>query len=151
MQGVLIRFKQTKKITYGTVIRLFASGGTVIGLAIWGEWPGVYIGTTAWMTGVVAEAIYATIAVRPLLKNQLAPGSVVAEGPILTYRDLFWFHLPLAGTSVLVLLVQPLVTFSLARLGSTNPIAGGLAHRVPNHPDFAGGGLRSTGGSYRYL
>ncbi len=116
LQGVLIRFKQTKKITYGTMIRLFSSGGTVIGLAIWGAWPGVYIGTTAWMTGVIAEAIYATIAVRPLFKKELAPDSAVADGPPLTYRDLFWFHLPLAGTSVLVLLVQPLVTFSLARL-----------------------------------
>jgi hypothetical protein len=115
-QGVLIHFKQTKKITYGTVIRLFASGGTVIGLAIWGEWPGVYIGTTAWMSGVLAEAIYATIAVRPLLKNQLAENSPAAAGPALTYKDLFWFHLPLAGTSLLVLLVQPLVAFSLARL-----------------------------------
>lgn len=116
LQGVLIRFKQTKKITYGTTIRLFASAGTVIGLGVWGEWPGVFIGTTAWMTGVIAEAVYATIAVRPLLKNQLAENSPPADGPVLTYRDLLYFHLPLAGTSVLILLVQPLVTFSLARL-----------------------------------
>ena len=116
LQGILIRFKQTKKVTYGTAIRLFVSGGTVISLAIWGEWPGVYVGTTAWMVGVLSEAIYATIAVRPLLKNQLAPGSKAADGPTLTYRELLLFHLPLAGTAVLVLLVQPMVTFSLARL-----------------------------------
>lgn len=116
LQGVLIRFKQTQKVTIGTAIRLFASAGTVISLAIWGEWPGVYVGTSAWMAGVLAEAIYATIAVRPLLRNQLAPDSEAAEGEPLTYKELFWFHLPLAGTSVLVLLVQPMVTFSLARL-----------------------------------
>ena len=116
LQGVLIRFKQTKQVTLGTAIRLLVSGGTAIGLAIWGGWPGVYVGTTAWMVGVMAEAIYATIAVRPLLRNQLAPDSNAADGPPLTYRELFWFHLPLAGTAVLVLLVQPLVTFSLARL-----------------------------------
>lgn len=116
LQGVLIRFKQTKKVTYGTALRLVASGGTAISLAIWGQWPGVYVGTSAWMAGVLAEAIYATIAVRPLLKNQLAPDSEASEGSPLTYEELFWFHLPLAGTAVLVLLVQPLVTFSLARL-----------------------------------
>lgn len=116
LQGVLIRFKQTKKVTYGTALRLVASGGTAISLAIWGQWPGVYVGTSAWMVGVLAEAIYATIAVRPLLKNQLAPDSEASEGSPLTYEELFWFHLPLAGTAVLVLLVQPLVTFSLARL-----------------------------------
>lgn len=116
LQGVLIRFKQTKQVTLGTLIRLLISGGTAIGLAIWGQWPGVYVGTTAWMVGVVAEAIYATIAVRPLLRTALAPGSENAEGPPLTYKELLLFHLPLAGTSVLVLLVQPLVTFSLAQL-----------------------------------
>jgi hypothetical protein len=116
LQGVLIRFKQTKKVTIGTAIRLFASGGTVISLALWGEWPGVYVGTCAWMVGVLAEAIYATIAVRPLLRNQLAPDSAAASGDVLTYKELLSFHLPLAGTSVLVLLVQPMVTFSLARL-----------------------------------
>ena len=34
----------------------------------------------------------------------------------MTYRDLFSFHLPLAGTSLLLLLVQPMVATSLARL-----------------------------------
>jgi hypothetical protein len=116
LQGVLIRFKQTKKVTYGTVIRLFTSGGTVISLALWGEWPGVYVGTCAWMAGVISEAIYATIAVRPLLRNELGPDSEPADSTPLTYRELLIFHLPLAGTSVLVLLVQPMVTFSLARL-----------------------------------
>ena len=39
-----------------------------------------------------------------------------AEGAPLTYRELFWFHLPLAATSVLILMAQPMVTSSLARL-----------------------------------
>jgi hypothetical protein len=116
LQGIMIHFNQTQKVTLGTFIRLLASGGTAISLAIWGRWPGVYVGTTAWMVGVLSEAIYATIAVRPLLKSHLGPDSEAAGGPPLTYKELLWFHLPLAGTAVLVLLVQPLVTFSLARL-----------------------------------
>ncbi|MBK7895232.1 MAG: hypothetical protein IPJ90_10210 [Anaerolineaceae bacterium] len=67
------------------------------------------------MLGVIAEAIYATVAVRPLLQNQLSPTGHQEE-TALSYRDLLAFHLPLAGTAVMVLLVQPLVTFSLARL-----------------------------------
>ncbi len=39
-----------------------------------------------------------------------------APGDPLTYRELVGFHLPLAATSLLILLAQPLVTFSLARL-----------------------------------
>lgn len=115
LQGVLIGFNQPRKMAWGTAIRLLTSGGTVIGLASFTSWPGVVNGTTGLMAGVVAEAIYATIAVRPLLQNELSVNQESNETP-LTYRDLLLFHLPLAGTAVMVLLVQPLVTFSLARL-----------------------------------
>ena len=115
LQGVLIHFNQPRKMAWGTAVRLLTSGGTVIGLAIWTNWPGVVNGTTGLMAGVVAEAIYATLAVRPLLQNELSENATPSE-EMLTYADLFWFHLPLAGTAVMVLLVQPLITFSLARL-----------------------------------
>jgi hypothetical protein len=115
LQGVLIHFNQPRKLAWGTAVRLLTSGGTVIGLATLTDLPGVVNGATALMAGVIAEAIYATIAIRPLLQNELSETIVNDEEP-LTYRNLFWFHLPLAGTAVMVLLVQPLVTFSLARL-----------------------------------
>ena len=120
LQGVLIHFGYPNKMAWGTVVRLFASGGVAIGLGIWTEFPGVVVGTCSWMAGVIAEAIYATIATRPLLKNELSPTAPIAEGTPLTYQQLNRFHLPLAGTSVMILLVQPLVTVSLARLD--NPI-----------------------------
>ena len=72
------------------------------------------------MMGVIAEAVYATIAVRPILSDQLSEASSIAGTSEMTYSTLFWFHLPLAGTSVLALIAQPLVTSSLARLA--NPI-----------------------------
>jgi progressive ankylosis protein len=115
LQGVLIHFNQPRKLAWGTAVRLLASGGTVIGLALWTSWPGVVNGSTALMVGVIAEAAFATLAVRPLLQNDLSPSGHVEE-TALTYSDLFWFHIPLAGTAVMVLLVQPLVAFSLARL-----------------------------------
>jgi hypothetical protein len=116
LQGILIRFNRTRSIAWGTAVRLLASGGTVAGLAVWGHWPGVIIGALALMAGVLAEAAFATWAVRPVLRHELAPGSAVAEGAPLTYRALLSFHLPLAATSLLLLLMQPLVTSSLARL-----------------------------------
>ena len=116
LQGILIRFGLTRRVAWGTVVRLITSGGTAVILAMTTDWAGVIIGTTSLMTGVIAEAIFATIAVRPILKSQLAPGSPLVEGAELTYRELFWFHLPLASTSLLSLLALPMVTFSLARL-----------------------------------
>jgi hypothetical protein len=99
---------------------LLASGGVAITLGLYSDYAGVIIGTSALMAGVLAEAIFATIAVRPLLKNELGPEAPAAEGEPLTYNQLFWFHLPLAGTSFMILLVQPLTTSSLAKLD--NPV-----------------------------
>lgn len=116
LQGIMIHFNQTRKVAWGTAVRLVASGSTVIALALWSGWPGVICGSIALMAGVLAEAVYATLAVQPILRTELTLESTSAEDDPLTYRDLFWFHLPLAGTSLLILLAQPLVTFSLARL-----------------------------------
>lgn len=114
LQGVLIRFNRPRQMAWGTAVRLLASGGTVIGLAIWTDLAGVIIGSTALMVGVIAEAIYATIAVQPILRGELRADQPQKSN--LTYSYLFWFHLPLAATSLLVLMAQPLITFSLARL-----------------------------------
>lgn len=123
LQGILIRFDQTRKIAWGTVLRLVVSAGTVIGGSLLTEWAGVINGALAWMTGVIVEAAYTTWAVRPLLQTELSHDDETDTEP-LTYRSLFWFHLPLAGTSLLSLLAQPLVTSSLARLSEpTNSLA----------------------------
>ncbi|MBP9502615.1 MAG: hypothetical protein KBF17_10690 [Candidatus Promineofilum sp.] len=116
LQGIMIRHKQTRKVAYGTIVRLVGSGGTVILLAVWGQWSGVVIGSISLVIGVVAEAIYATLATTALIREELGPDTPTAEGPPLTYHELFWFHLPLAATSVLILFMQPMVTSSLARL-----------------------------------
>lgn len=116
LQGVLIRHERTISVAIGTAIRLVSSAGTAIALGLWGGVPGVVVGACALMAGVVAEAVYATVAIRPVLRNELAPDSLPDPGEPLTYRQLLGFHMPLAATSVLILLVQPLVTTTLARL-----------------------------------
>lgn len=116
LQGVLIHFGYTRRVAWGTAIRLASSAGTAALLGLYSDFPGVIIGGSALMAGVISEAAYATIAVRPLLNDQLSEANSQNEEPEMTYRELFWFHLPLAGTSVLALLAQPLVTSSLARL-----------------------------------
>jgi hypothetical protein len=120
LQGVMIHFGQTRKVAWGTGVRLIASVGTAVSLATLSGLPGVIIGAMSLMAGVLAEAAYATIAIRPILNDELASDQPAAPGDPLTYRGLFWFHLPLAATSVLLLLVQPMVTSSLARL--PNPV-----------------------------
>jgi hypothetical protein len=115
LQGILIRHDHTKLIAWGTAIRLVASGGTAVGLAWWGQWAGVINGSLALMAGVLAEALYTTLITLPVIRDEVLPAAP-AEGEPLAYRDLLQFHVPLAATSVLILLMQPLVTSSLARL-----------------------------------
>lgn len=125
LQGVLIRFGQPGKMAWGTALRLATSGGVAIVLGVASSLPGVVIGATALMAGVVAEALFATWSVRPLLNNQLSTATAAAAPPPahapLTYSQLFWFHLPLAATSLMILLVQPLITSSLAKLDDPIP------------------------------
>lgn len=115
LQGILIRHDHTRLIAIGTVVRLAASGGTAIGLALWSQLGGVIIGSLALMSGVLAEAAYTTLVARPVVRQEVMT-STTADGSTLSYRELLHFHLPLAGTSMLLLFVQPLVTSSLARL-----------------------------------
>ncbi len=116
LQGVLIAFNRTRLIARGTIIRLFATVGTAFAILQLTDWPGVHLAATALMAGVMTEAVYATIVVQPVIRKHLAPGSAGRTETPLTYRELFWFHLPLAGTAILALLAQPMVTFALARL-----------------------------------
>ena len=116
LQGVLIHFGYTRRVAWGTVVRLASSAGTAAVMGLYSDLPGVVIGSSALMAGVIAEAAYATIAVRPILDDQLSPAHSVSSSAEMSYGELFWFHLPLAFTSVLAVLAQPLVTSSLARL-----------------------------------
>ena len=117
LQGVLIHFGYTRYVAWGTLVRLIASAGTAIMLAMWSTLAGVIIGSLALMAGVMAEALYATLVSRRVTGEHLQePEQAPDPQSELSYRKLFWFHLPLAATSLLTLLAQPLVTFSLARL-----------------------------------
>jgi hypothetical protein len=115
LQGVMIRFNQTRKVAWGTAVRLMASAGAVVAMVALTDLPGVVIGSSALMVGVIAEALYATAAVQPILRENLGPDSPLQSVQSLTYRELFGFHLPLAATSLLILLVQPMVSLSLSR------------------------------------
>jgi len=122
LQGIMIRFGQTRKVAWGTVVRLIASAGTIFLLAYATDYEGVVIGSIALIAGVVAEALYATIAVRPIINSNFKPAESNPDESSLSYSQLFWFHLPLAATSLLILLVQPIVSISLSRT-STPTIA----------------------------
>jgi hypothetical protein len=113
-QGVLIRFNRSKAVGVGTMIRLGADLVVLTAGFLIGTIPGVIVGTSAVAAGVVSEAIYAGIAVRPVLKGELRAAPPVAEP--LTLRSFLDFYIPLALTSLLTLVVQPIGSAALSRM-----------------------------------
>ncbi len=113
-QGVLIRFGRSRAVGLGTLVRL-TSNWLVLGLGyLLKEFPGIVVGTSAVATGVVCEAIYAGIVVRPVLGNELRNARPV--DPPLTTRAFLEFYIPLALTSLLALLVNPINSAAVSRM-----------------------------------
>jgi len=114
-QGVMIRHGRTRWVGYGTIARLSASGGTGIVLALTTRLPGVLVGSIALMAGVIVEALFAAMTVRPIVRRIMG-GTAEQAARDLTLADVFRFHAPLAATSLLTLLAQPLIGAALARM-----------------------------------
>lgn len=111
-QGIMIRHGLTRRVAYGTTVRLTTMGTTAILLATLTPWPGAWVGCAALSTGVVLEAAASRYWVRECLRElkQKEP-----QGTRLTFSSIAHFYLPLATTSILALGVNPLVSFFLAR------------------------------------
>jgi hypothetical protein len=113
-QGVLIRFDHSKAVGIGTMVRLSAD---IIVLAIGyvsGTIPGIVVATCAVACGVISEAIYAGIVVRPVVQRELKVATQVGEP--LTLRSFLDFYIPLAMTSLMTLLVNPIGSAALGRM-----------------------------------
>jgi len=113
-QGVLIRFGHSRAVGMGSVIRLSADALVLaIGYLI-GSIPGIVVATAAVSAGVICEAVYAGLRVRPVVRDQVVPAPAVQ--PALTYRAFFAFYVPLVFTSLLTLLALPIGSAALSRM-----------------------------------
>ncbi len=116
-QGILIRSHLTRRVAYGTVVRLFAMAGTALACFVHGGVEGAAVGACALTAGVVAEAA----ASRVMVHSSLAALEEDSGEPPLSMREIARFYHPLALTSLLALAVHPLITFFMGR--SREPVA----------------------------
>lgn len=107
--GILISAGQTRRVAYGTVLRLVTMGGTALLLCLWPQVPGALVGTGALGAGVIAEAGASRFWSWRRVKEVLATEPRQGEAP-LGYLDMARFYYPLALTSMLALGVNPLVS-----------------------------------------
>ncbi len=110
-QGLMIRHGLTRRVAYGTALRLAAMATVALALPAVSHLDGARVGGAALAAGVLAEAfasrVWASRAVRAVLAGP------VSGGEHLTTRRIVAFYTPLALTSLLTLAVNPLLTFSL--------------------------------------
>jgi len=113
-QGVMIRFGRSHHVGIGTAVRV-ATNAVVLGAGVLiGNVPGIIVGCMAVALGVVAEAAYAGISVRPTLRGPLREAPL--SGRPLTARGFTHFYLPLALTSLLAMAGIPIISAGIGRL-----------------------------------
>lgn len=114
-QGLLVRHGLTARVTYGTTIRLLITFAVASGLALWGRLPGAQLGACALMAGVLSEALATYLFAWRLVRRVYIVDHTMPAAP-LTLGAITRFHMPLAATSLLTLLVQPFTAAALARM-----------------------------------
>jgi progressive ankylosis protein len=110
-QGVLIRSNQTRRVAYGTMIRLVGMAATGILCFKLTELAGSLVGALALTAGVSVEAAASKVMARGSEKELLTKVVPSSKGGALTYADIARFYYPLALTSILGLGLQPILTF----------------------------------------
>lgn len=113
-QGILVRHHLTRRVAYGTIVRLTSMSVTAALLAFVFHLPGALVGALALLSGVLCEVFASRWMARHIVRSIVA-SDAIAEGTVLRQRELARFYFPLALTSILSMAVGPLVTFGLGR------------------------------------
>jgi len=120
-QGVLIRFGHSLAVGLGTLIRLLADG-LVLAIGYLLDSTGIIVASGATIAGVLSEALYVGLVVRPVLREQVRSAPPVE--PVLSFRALLKFYIPLSLTPLLTFLSRPIGSAALSRMpGSLESLA----------------------------
>jgi hypothetical protein len=113
-QGVMIRFDHARIVTVGTMLR-FSADAIVLTLAlVIGTIPGTVVATGMMVIGVITEAIYVGLRVRPVLRYDLRRVPSLQDKILL--RDMVAFFIPLGMTPLLQQLIRPIGSAALSRM-----------------------------------
>ena len=113
-QGILVRYHLTRRVAYGTVVRLTTMTITATLLALTVSMPGALIGACALLAGVVVEAAASRWMAHGIVRT-LMTQEEASETSLRTIGEMARFYFPLALTSMLSMALGPLVTFGLGR------------------------------------
>lgn len=114
-QGILIRSNLTRRVAYGTVIRLVGMASTGLVCFLFFRINGAMVGAFALSVGVVAEAVASRLMVNSSVKTLMNQESSLSPENRLSYRKIVHFYFPLALTPILNLGILPVVTFFMGQ------------------------------------
>jgi len=114
-QGILIRSNLTRRVAYGTVIRLFSMASAALICFLLIPMNGAAIGAIALSVGVVMEAGASRLMVGSSIRRLLNRESDLDPEERLSYRKIAHFYFPLALTPILNLGILPVVNFFMGR------------------------------------
>ena len=113
-QGVLIRFERSRAVVEGTGVRLL-TGAVVLAVGFNSQWlSGIAVGTLAIAAGVVAEAGYASLRIRGVLRDHVWPAKPLEEP--LSWGHFFHFYVPLAMTPMMSIALQAIGAAAMNRM-----------------------------------
>lgn len=112
-QGVLIRFGHSQAVGVGTLVRLGANALVLLTGYLLHSVPGIVVGAGAVACGVLGEALYTAWRVQPVLRQQVKLAPAVEP---LTWNAFYRFYIPLALTSLLLLIWQFMGSGAISRM-----------------------------------
>ncbi|HKS05088.1 MAG TPA: hypothetical protein VJR92_02145 [Gemmatimonadaceae bacterium] len=113
-QGVLVRHGQTRRVAYGTVIRIVVMSAVAAIVATTTSAHGSTVAAFALSSGVIAEACVSRWMARHAVAAML-DGTFGKDDEPLTQSAIIKFYTPLALTSMIAMVTAPILTFFMGR------------------------------------
>lgn len=134
-QGILVRFGHTKRMSFGTILRLIADLILVAVLTQIKGISGIVVATAAQGAAVLFEGIYVGIVARPVIKNELQSNH---GAPVIGWKSFARYYTPFMLNSIIFILYNPMNSAAMGRLPmalaslATWPVVNGFAHMINN-------------------
>ena len=112
-QGVLVRLNGAKKVGRGSALRIGSMAVFLLFCVKFNLFSGAVAGTLGCVVGVIVETLYAYLCARRPIREMLPEHD--AAYPDLTPLSFARFYTPLAFTSMLTLLIQPIIVAGINR------------------------------------
>lgn len=113
-QGIMISSNATRRVAYGTIIRMSSMFLISVILLISFDLDGVVIGAAALSSGVIMEALASRFMAAKFVKN-VKQNLIDELSATLSYKEIVKFYYPLALTSFISLGIHPVVTFFMGQ------------------------------------